>query len=83
MCGRIQPRNSSNPNPLPDRCKMTLTITINMDNAAFDNPSVELCRIFDGYIDSIVTADSVSDLPDEKKLRDSNGNTVGKAVVSE
>lgn len=56
---------------------MTLTITIQCDNAAFsENPGGEVARILRRYADDI---DGME--PEETKLRDINGNTVGKVEV--
>lgn len=54
---------------------MQLTITVNLDNAAFeDNPEEELKRVLaqvTGFSDGLT-----------RTLRDSNGNTVGHYVVT-
>lgn len=55
----------------------TLTITINLDNEAFDSyPGDEVGRILTRYAQSISV---LSDL--DKTLKDINGNTVGSATV--
>lgn len=61
---------------------MKLTITIDMDNAAFDRRTrMEVRRILDNVTDG---PDSLPLAPGESiKLRDINGNTVGKAEVTE
>ena len=60
---------------------MKLTITINMDNSAFDDGNSggdEVSRILFDLADSFQD-DGPRDLP----ILDSNGNTVGKAQVSQ
>ena len=56
---------------------MKATITIEMDNAAFeDGPATELARILRAL------AKRVSDGPDYVPLMDVNGNKVGEFVLS-
>lgn len=56
----------------------TLTITVELDNAAFDdNLGPELARILTTYAHAIQGADDLPCLI--RTLRDSNGNTVGDA----
>lgn len=59
---------------------MKLTITINLENAAFeDNEGTECARILTDLasrIDDMTNLDGASE-----NLRDINGNNVGKAVV--
>lgn len=60
---------------------MKLTVTIQMDNAAFGESNrytevrLILARVTSGHL--------ILDTPDHLILRDSNGNTVGRAEVSE
>ena len=59
---------------------MNITITLNTDNAAFeDDPGAEVARILDDLKQKI----GRWGIPDDMKLIDSNGNTVGKCEVSE
>lgn len=53
---------------------MKCTITINMDNAAFDNPG-ELARILRK------AAELTEDGPENLCLRDINGNLVGQLKI--
>ena len=57
---------------------MKLTITINMDGSAFDDRRDEAARILT-ELSEIFQDDGPRDLP----ILDSNGNTVGKAQVSQ
>lgn len=60
---------------------MTITITINADNAAFqDSPVEEVTRILYGIKDAV----DLRSLETEQSanLRDSNGNTVGKVTIN-
>lgn len=62
---------------------MKLTITIQMDNAAFeDAPACELGRILGGLVDDLKNGQELQKAGDVVSLRDINGNTVGKARVS-
>lgn len=58
---------------------MKLTITINMDNAAFDEPGPELSRILRDLANRY--HDTACD--DYHSITDINGNTVGEAVIEE
>jgi hypothetical protein len=58
---------------------MTLTITINMDNAAFDpEPGPEVARILRELVDR---ADLIANHADSVVLRDVNGNRCGRVSV--
>jgi hypothetical protein len=60
---------------------MRLTITIDMDNAAFEpHRGVEVARILEDYCQAI--ADFGLQPNDSSTLFDINGNTVGKAEVT-
>lgn len=57
---------------------MKLTITMDMDNAIFENfPELEAARIL-----ARLSHDIAGGIPDVTVLIDLNGNTVGRAVVS-
>lgn len=57
---------------------MTITIKIKTDNAAFeDNTGGEIARILRRYADEI---DGME--PEEAKLLDYNGNTVGSVTIT-
>lgn len=59
---------------------MRVTITIECDNAAFDEtPAVEVARILQRYAAKLREAYQL----EECKLRDVNGNTVGQVKVYE
>ena len=59
---------------------MNIKITINTDNAAFkDNPTGEVCRILRDLADR---ADDYG-IENTERLRDINGNTVGKVTVED
>ena len=59
---------------------MKITITLNCDNAAFDDtPEVEVYRILTSVAQRCLQ-DGVQDL-EYLPLKDINGNTVGKVVV--
>ncbi len=66
---------------------MRLTITIDCDNAAFDDDEgccgAEVARILHRLADGFSESDAAG-IADESglKLRDSNGNTVGAVVVT-
>ena len=65
---------------------MNITITINTDNAAFeDDPSSEVARILRQLIDRLTRGAAADDLQeaDGIKLRDINGNMVGSVSVEE
>lgn len=64
---------------------MTVTITITCDNAAFeDYPGEEIARILRVLAQD---AENVPDMPradwDGYKVRDINGNTVGRVTVTD
>jgi hypothetical protein len=65
---------------------MTLTITINCDNAAFEDNGEELSRILD-YIARGTRQYPAKSLPIfarlYERIRDCNGNTVGRVTVTE
>jgi hypothetical protein len=60
---------------------MKATITIKMDNAAFDNPSSELARIF--RVLAIHTENSCAEIGvwPTIAIRDINGNRVGQMEI--
>lgn len=59
---------------------MKYVIEINVDGAAFDeNPGYEINRIL-SFVQMRVS-DLSGQIPHEPKLKDSNGNTVGRAVL--
>ena len=62
---------------------MTLTITIEMDNAAFegDQNTPEVCRILRDYCAKIGRGGELME-GDSENMRDINGNTVGEAIIS-
>lgn len=66
---------------------MTLTITIDCDNAAFDRPTGrEVYKILQCVARTVRPCGSrrvVGQVLEDLRLRDSNGNTVGKVEVSE
>lgn len=58
----------------------TLTITLDLDNDDFgSHPGNEVCRILRHYTNDIMSV--VVEEALETTFRDSNGNTVGKAIV--
>lgn len=58
---------------------MKFTLTINMDNAAFDGaPRYEVRRILGHVRDDVSTVGKV-----EGRVRDVNGNTVGRWEITE
>ena len=62
----------------------TLNISINTDNAAFESENLgsEISRILKSYanaIESVIDPDTSWEL--ETRLRDINGNTVGKVKL--
>jgi len=58
-----------------------LTITINTDNAAFDeDPCHELARILRAYAHALESEPTVCTLGKTRLLRDINGNPVGRAT---
>lgn len=63
---------------------MTITITIDCDNAAFhddeghQHAGPEVARILRDYADEITDETH----PEDMKLRDVNGNTVGRVSVT-
>lgn len=65
--------------------RMTYVITIKMDNAAFHDddgtfePGYELRTI----LQRLANEHEYGDAPVERKILDSNGNTVGKAEVKD
>lgn len=59
---------------------MKAELTINMDNAAFENPS-ELARILRELADKIESNEGVSS-GDKLVARDINGNTVGTLTIA-
>ena len=60
---------------------MKATITINMDNAAFEElPSIELARILQKLAEHISGYELVY-APETYTLKDINGNTVGKMQI--
>lgn len=60
----------------------SITIKINMDNAAFeDDPQGEVIRILGQVIGKINHGLCVADA--EGKLRDTNGNTCGSVEIEE
>lgn len=63
---------------------MKLTITIQMDNAAFEdsNAGPEVARILRNLADDMDEGGSLTSPGAHATLRDINGNTVGKAKVS-
>jgi hypothetical protein len=63
---------------------MQMTITINMDNAAFEpDKGTEVARILRETADAVDGFTFISRNPYSRELHDINGNTVGKAVVIE
>lgn len=63
----------------------TLNISINTDNAAFENENLgsEISRILKSYanaIESVIDPDTSWEL--ETRLRDINGNTVGQVKLT-
>ena len=63
----------------------TLKISINTDNAAFENENLgsEISRILKSYanaIESVIDPDTSWEL--ETRLRDINGNTVGQVKLT-
>lgn len=64
---------------------MTLSITIDLDNVAFDEveggPTPEVSRILTDYVERINRPNAYAN-PLERNLRDFNGNCVGEAKVS-
>ena len=63
----------------------TLKISINTDNAAFENENLgsEISRILKSYanaIESVIDPDTSWEL--ESRLRDINGNTVGQVKLT-
>lgn len=54
------------------------TLTIDCDNAAFDNPGLELARIMRIAARQVESFLHDRDARDDSPLRDVNGNTVGK-----
>jgi hypothetical protein len=62
---------------------MKLKITINMDNAAFEQPNTgaEVARILREYSEQIADAPAPGNC-DGWPLTDSNGNRVGEAKVT-
>jgi hypothetical protein len=62
---------------------MKLTITIDMDNAAFENePGMEAARIIRGRLHNIETIDA-NDIGTVFPCMDINGNRVGQAAVTD
>jgi hypothetical protein len=62
---------------------MKLTITIDMDNAAFESePGEEAARIIRGRLRNIETIDA-NDIGTVFPMMDANGNRVGQAEVTE
>ena len=61
---------------------MTITITINTGNAAFENKDAELARIVGKVADMLSHGNIASGVREAKPLRDSNGNTVGSVRVA-
>ena len=60
---------------------MTITITINTDNAVFeDDPEHEVGRILEGYAEDLVRGDTTLR---PRRLYDANGNTVGAITITE
>lgn len=60
---------------------MKLVIEINMDNAAFErHPASEVIRILGYAVGRLAFG---ADAPDDVKLRDINGNTVGFAHITD
>lgn len=57
---------------------MTASITIKMDNAAFEQPATELGRILRELAEKIEQTDT-----DQENLRDINGNRVGYFQILE
>ena len=61
---------------------MKLTITIEMDNAAFEDGqnTPEVCRILRDYCNKIERGGELAD-GDSENMRDINGNKAGRAEV--
>ena len=57
---------------------MKITIEINCDNAAFDETDGEVCHILDNLHNRWMCYGV-----DDRLIKDTNGNTVGKATVTE
>jgi adenosine deaminase len=57
---------------------MKITISINTDNAAFEDKDAEVYRILQEWLMSVQRMGL-----DDKTLHDSNGNTVGSVVYWE
>lgn len=59
---------------------MKLTITLRMDNAAFEHHGQEVARILERVADDVRDFESLKGL--NNTLRDTNGNQVGTAKVT-
>ena len=61
---------------------MKLTLTIRMDNDAFQN-AAEASRILRGLAGYLETTIQTVEMDDGQGLRDSNGNTIGEWMIAE
>jgi len=61
---------------------MQAKITIHMDNAAFENPGLELAQILRDLANKVENSDFADEYDRNLSLRDMNGNTVGQLKVT-
>jgi hypothetical protein len=61
---------------------MNMTITLNMDNASFEDPNLEVSRILRHLAECLALSDSYIKFGERRSLLDANGNEVGTMEVA-